>query len=412
LQSKGQLDEAVACFKRAIAIDPKYATAHYNLGNAMMAKGQLDEAIACYKRANACDPKLAQAHSNLGLSLQSKGQLDEAVACFKRAIACDPKDATAHYNLGGALHDKGQLDEAIACYERAIAYDPKHAEAHNNLGLALQAKGKLDEAIACFKRAIQIGPKFAHAHTNLGVALKAKGQLDEAIACCQRAIACDPKLAQAHGALGHALMQQGQFVESQKSLRRCLSLLAPDHGLQGPVLQLIQQCRQLHSADTTLNAFLAGAGASGDAAVQAQMASLAQQPYRRLYVSSARLYRDAFARQPALAEAHRYNAACAAALAGSGLGKDAGAMNDEQRSTWRRQARDWLAAELARHTAGARKAAGRALVRQKLTHWRQDPDLAGVRDESALAKLPAKEREAWRKLWAEVAELLKTVEQK
>ena len=43
-------------------------------------------------------------------------------------------------------------------------------------------------------------------------------------------------------------------------------------------------------------------------------------------------------------------------------------------------------------------------------HWQEDRDLAGVRDKDALAKLPAEERAAWEKLWADVAALLKKAE--
>ena len=43
---------------------------------------------------------------------------------------------------------------------------------------------------------------------------------------------------------------------------------------------------------------------------------------------------------------------------------------------------------------------------QTLLHWQTDPDLAGVRDKSALAKLPEAERPEWAKLWADVAALL------
>ena len=44
---------------------------------------------------------------------------------------------------------------------------------------------------------------------------------------------------------------------------------------------------------------------------------------------------------------------------------------------------------------------------QTLQHWKVDPDLAGVRDAAALAKLPEAERKEWRTLWAEVDRLLK-----
>ena len=63
-------------------------------------EGQLDEAIACYRKAIALDPKLAPVHSNLGNALREKGQVDEAIVCCKKAIEFDSKFAPAHSNLG------------------------------------------------------------------------------------------------------------------------------------------------------------------------------------------------------------------------------------------------------------------------------------------------------------------------
>jgi hypothetical protein len=45
-------------------------------------------------------------------------------------------------------------------------------------------------------------------------------------------------------------------------------------------------------------------------------------------------------------------------------------------------------------------------------HWKRDPDLAGVRGEAALAKLPEAERQGWRTLWADVEQVLQQVVQK
>jgi hypothetical protein len=50
--------------------------------------------------------------------------------------------------------------------------------------------------------------------------------------------------------------------------------------------------------------------------------------------------------------------------------------------------------------------AARAAAEKQLRHWRQDPDLSGVRDKGPLALLPAQERLAWHKLWADVADTL------
>jgi hypothetical protein len=73
----------------------------------------------------------------------------------------------------------------------------------------------------------------------------------------------------------------------------------------------------------------------------------------------------------------------------------------------REQARTWLAAELEEHArllqAGKRE--DRWRVTRWLTLWRADPDLAGLRDPAAVAGLPADERTARERLWAEVASL-------
>jgi serine/threonine-protein kinase len=231
LTDKGQLDAAIACLQRAIALDPKLALAQNNLGEALRRKGQLDEAIAHCREAIALDPKLAAAHCNLGNALDGKGQVDEAIACFREAIALDPKYATAHNNLGEALTRKGQLDEAITHCRKAIALDPKSALAHINLGHALKVKGQVDEAIAWYQKAIALNPKFALAHINLGAALcDIKRDYDAAIACFRRAIELDPNHPKAHLNLGLALYRKGQLDEAMVSFKKVIALDPKDAG--------------------------------------------------------------------------------------------------------------------------------------------------------------------------------------
>jgi serine/threonine-protein kinase len=123
----------------------------------------------------------------------------------------------------------------------------------------------------------------------------------------------------------------------------------------------------------------------------------------------ARLYADAFAAAPPLADdlgaGHRYNAARAAALAGCGHGEDARGFEEVERKRWRDQARQWLRADLAaraRAPDADATGAGRG-VREALTRWRKEPELACVRDPGELAKLPADEQKEFAALWTEVA---------
>ena len=75
---EGQLDEAIASFRKAIELQPDYAGAHNNLGAALHDKGQLDEAIISYRKAIELQPDYAEAHNNLGVALREAGQEEEA----------------------------------------------------------------------------------------------------------------------------------------------------------------------------------------------------------------------------------------------------------------------------------------------------------------------------------------------
>jgi serine/threonine-protein kinase len=126
----------------------------------------------------------------------------------------------------------------------------------------------------------------------------------------------------------------------------------------------------------------------------------------------ARLYADAFTASPPLADdlgaGHRYNAARAAALVGCGHGKDAPGLGDAEGRRWRDQARRWLRAELAARQRALETGAPASHlgVREALTRWQKEPDLACVRDPNELDKLAAEERQEYLKLWSEVAAVL------
>src|SRR5262249_17904089 len=129
---------------------------------------------------------------------------------------------------------------------------------------------------------------------------------------------------------------------------------------------------------------------------------------KHLYASAARLYREAIAARPDLVASPgnglRYNAACAAALAGCGAGEDAAKLTDAERAGLRKQARDWLRADLDAWRRLPDQA--RPAVAKTMQHWLRDPDFNGVRGPDALAKLPEAERKDWQELWADVADTL------
>ncbi len=125
-------------------VDAQHADSLHLLGMIEHQRGHHEVAVEMIGQAIAVRPKEAAYHSNLGTILQAQGKLDEAAACFERALALKPDWAEVHSNLGNVLQTQGRLDEAAACQERALALKPDCAEACSNLGNIRQAQGKLD----------------------------------------------------------------------------------------------------------------------------------------------------------------------------------------------------------------------------------------------------------------------------
>jgi protein O-GlcNAc transferase len=125
----GRHERGVELIRQAIQRNGQRPTYFCDLGVMLKNQRKLDEAIAEYRRAIAIKPDLAEAHYNLGNALKDQGKRDEAIAAYRRTIAIKPNLAETHYNLGNALHDQGKLEEALASYERALAEKPDHAYA-------------------------------------------------------------------------------------------------------------------------------------------------------------------------------------------------------------------------------------------------------------------------------------------
>ena len=228
LLGKGQVDEAIIQFQKALEIHPDDAIAYNNLGNALVQKGRLDEAIVQHRKALEINPVYAEAAYNLGNALLQKGLVDEAIAQFRTAMKIYPGFADAHYSLGIALRQKGLVDEGIAQLRMALEIDPENAKVHNNLGTALLQKGLVDEGIAQLRMALEIDPDHVNAHCNLGIALLQKGQIDEAIVHFRKVVEIQPGFVRAQDYLGIALLQKGRMEEAVAHFQRALAIRPDD----------------------------------------------------------------------------------------------------------------------------------------------------------------------------------------
>ena len=163
----GPVESAIKNFEKAIALNPNYAEAYYNLGVAFQRTHQLDEAIECYREAINAKHAYPTAHNNLGLVDLERGNIETAITSFEWAVAYNPEYAEAHNNLGAAFQELNQFDAAIKQYKKAVTINPEYAQAFNNLGISSESLGFKVEALNHYEKAITIKLDFSEAHFNL-----------------------------------------------------------------------------------------------------------------------------------------------------------------------------------------------------------------------------------------------------
>jgi tetratricopeptide (TPR) repeat protein len=215
LEKLGRFPEAIACYNRALQLDPRLDSAWFNKGVGLFASGLVNEAIECYEQALRLNPKAEQAWSNKGVVLKSLGKTEEAIGCYDRALQLNPRYPNAWVNKGVVLKAMGRTADALTCYERALRLKPDDEMAWTNKGNLFYAQCRAQEAIGCYDRALKINSGLALTWLNKGIALSSLAKHAEALQCFDRALEIEPGLAQAWMLRGSTLVNGfHQFQEA------------------------------------------------------------------------------------------------------------------------------------------------------------------------------------------------------
>jgi tetratricopeptide (TPR) repeat protein len=143
--------------------------AHNDLGKALMLKGQLDEAVVNFRKALEVCVVCPDVHNNLGHALARQGNWADAITSYRAAMRTWISSPNAHNNnnLGISLAKVGKTDEAIEQFREALRIDADYQEAHCNLALLLLQVGQRDEAVAHLREASRLKPDDAKVKAQL-----------------------------------------------------------------------------------------------------------------------------------------------------------------------------------------------------------------------------------------------------
>ena len=406
---EGAIEQATAVLRSATEhgkTPDALPAAHSALGLAQLRRGGVASAITSFEAALAIDPDDAHVRSNLALALRRAGRTDESIRALTQALHDGGPDAFAYNELGNALATKGDKQGSLEAYRKALAADPAHWMAWNNMGRRLWEQDDRPGAIDAYRKAVHLCPGDSQAQDNLGYALLNCDRAEESVEHFLAAARADPRSHFPLWNLGAAYARLDRFEEALPPLRRALEL-ARESSLDCTTLDgLLQRCERHAAGARALDETARGGALPAEGSLLASMSEVAYK--RKKYGESTELGLAAFRASPALAEnlaEHcRYNAACAAVLAGCGRGDDAPCFDTGARSRWRKQGLAWLRADLAlwSRTIDGSDADARARGRSTLQHWLGDSDFAPLRDGARPTEVTEEERADWEALWARV----------
>lgn len=203
-------------------------------GNVHLACEEPARARRCYEAALAADPDFAKARFNLGLACLQDGDATAAGTHLLASLEQSQGTSEDHLLAGNVLHATGRLKEAMDQWSRAAEIDPSQFAAWLNLGSHSRAAGRLPEAIAALSQAVSIAPGVAQAHLELGIALREAGELAPAVESLRKASELDPAGIAPTLHLADAL----RLVDRSPEAMLLLDALASQHPGEGAIAKL------------------------------------------------------------------------------------------------------------------------------------------------------------------------------
>ena len=224
LHRSGQLAEAEALYRQAVATDPQSALARQLLGVARAQGGRAEDGLADLDAALALSPQDADIHLNRATVLVMLKRFEPALAAFDSALAIRPDWPQALNSRGSLLQEMKRPAAALDSYERALALMPGFTAAINNRGSALMDLMRPAEALAAFEQALALKPEDPVVLTNRGNALQKLGRYPEALAAYDRALALSPDYAKALANRGGVLQHLKRHAAALADFDRALAL--------------------------------------------------------------------------------------------------------------------------------------------------------------------------------------------
>ena len=178
---------AERAFKRALELNPNYASAHLWYGLYLDALGRHEESIAEKKRAQELEPLSLIINAGIGFSFYLAREYDQAIAAQRKTLELDPNFFLEHSNLGLAYEAQGMYEKAIAEHQKAVAFSGGAILTLASLGHAYAVSGKRAEAQKILDELHELSKQRYVSPFRIAIIYKGLGKKDQAFAWLEKA---------------------------------------------------------------------------------------------------------------------------------------------------------------------------------------------------------------------------------
>ncbi|MBN1907145.1 MAG: tetratricopeptide repeat protein [Deltaproteobacteria bacterium] len=187
-------------------------------------KGQNDDAVAAFNKAIEINPGNIEAYVSRGITYYLQGKNDKAISDFNKAIEINPEFVVAYQNRGHVYSSTGNYEKALSDYSKVISLKPDDPIIYNMRGILYLKQGKTKNAIADYNKAIEINPEFTVAYQNRGYAYYLMGKDYKAISDYNKAIESNPENPKTYVLRGHVFYNRGMDIKATSDYNKALEL--------------------------------------------------------------------------------------------------------------------------------------------------------------------------------------------
>ena len=219
LQEKLLIQDSIAHFDKAIALDPNFAIAELNRANVSPTGKEFFDHL---KKAVSLADKASNGERLLILATEAgaNGNVPKQKELLDQLVAAYPNDERAHFNLGGYYFGQQDYPKAIEHYKKATELSPTYSTAFNILGYAYRQNENYADAEQAFKKYIELIPKDPNPYDSYAELLLKMGRFDESIAQYRKALEIDPNFINAHQGIAAAQLYSGKPDDAAAELQK------------------------------------------------------------------------------------------------------------------------------------------------------------------------------------------------